>query len=59
MSLPQNELRKVHDRRSLDREFHTVGAEKEKERLASADRTSGRQGDQQRKIEDFELDDTV
>ena len=41
LSLPQNELREVHDRRSLDKEFHTVGAEKEKERLASADRTSG------------------
>ena len=36
-----NELREVHDHRSLDREFHTVGAEKEKERLARADRTSG------------------
>ena len=41
ISLPQTELREVHDRRSLDREFHTVGAEKEKERLVRADRTSG------------------
>ena len=41
LSLLQNELREMHDRRSLDREFHTVGAEKEKECLARADRTSG------------------
>ena len=59
MSLPQNELREVHDRRLLDREFYTVGAEKEKERLANADRTSGTQENRLRKIEDFELDGIV
>ena len=52
MSLQQNELREMHDRRSLDREFHTVGAE-EKKRLAREDRTSGtarRPGDEDRRL---------
>ena len=54
MRLRQNELRDVWNRRSLEREFHTAGAKKE--RLAKQIEHLERQGDQLRKIEEFELD---